>query len=495
MTAEIVTSETSGTSDSTLRGRVGKTLRRIHRGIYTPNMTDPIEAVVGRNWTTLAGMLLPGAVVTDRSARRGGPERGLLFVAVPTTRTREVALPGLTIVPRRGAPAGEHDSELAPGLHLAGEARALVENLRPSRAVKGRPPRTMGDEGVGDWLADLASRRTDAAFQSLREEAIAWANAHDLPVEGARVDELGGGAAGTRTVETKSRLLQARQSGRPYDERRVAQFDFVATWLADQAVTPRLLPDGYRTGRGVTLPFWESYFSNFIEGTEFGVGEAVDIVYEGALALHRPADAHDIRAIFEIVNDPARQAEVASSPEEFLSILREQHADFMRERPDKLPGEFKDRPNFTGATQFVDPSLVEGTLVQGWVRMATLAEPFHRAVLAMYVVAEVHPFLDGNGRMARLAMNAELSANREQRIIIPTGLRDNYLASLRALTHNDRPEPLRDVLDWAQRYTAEIDFSDLNLAETDLRGTHAFVTPAERDDGAPGIVLPSGRQQ
>jgi len=32
-----------------------------------------------------------------------------------------------------------------------------------------------------------------------------------------------------------------------------------------------------------------------------------------------------------------------------------------------------------------------------------------RALLAMFIVSEVHPFIDGNGRLARLVMNAELS--------------------------------------------------------------------------------------
>ncbi len=32
---------------------------------------------------------------------------------------------------------------------------------------------------------------------------------------------------------------------------------------------------------------------------------------------------------------------------------------------------------------------------------------FPRALLAMFVVAEVHPFNDGNGRLARLVISAQ----------------------------------------------------------------------------------------
>ena len=42
------------------------------------------------------------------------------------------------------------------------------------------------------------------------------------------------------------------------------------------------------------LPFFESYFSNFIEGTEFEVDEALAIVFEGRIPKDRPADAHDV---------------------------------------------------------------------------------------------------------------------------------------------------------------------------------------------------------
>ncbi|MDF9828657.1 Fic family protein [Ereboglobus sp. PH5-10] len=38
----------------------------------------------------------------------------------------------------------------------------------------------------------------------------------------------------------------------------------------------------------------------------------------------------------------------------------------------------------------------------------------------LFLMAEVHPFNDGNGRISRLGMDAELEAEGRMRLIIPT---------------------------------------------------------------------------
>jgi hypothetical protein len=45
-----------------------------------------------------------------------------------------------------------------------------------------------------------------------------------------------------------------------------------------------------------SLTFFEAYFSNFIEGTEFDVAEAADIVFNNVIPADRPEDAHDVLA-------------------------------------------------------------------------------------------------------------------------------------------------------------------------------------------------------
>jgi len=240
----------------------------------------------------------------------------------------------------------------------------------------------------------------------------------------------------------------------------------------------------------INLPFFEAYFSNFIEGTEFEVSEAAEIVFEGRIPEQRPADAHDILGTYRVVSSKNEMSKLPETPEEFFSLMRTRHAQVMEGRPDKAPGQFKTRANQAGATLFVEPSLVEGTLKRGFEIYQAINEPFNRAAFMMFLVAEVHPFADGNGRLARIMMNAELVAADECRIIIPTIYRNNYLAALRALSQNQAAEPMIRMLNFAQKYTMSIDFSTYETAELELRQTNAFMDPGIADEEGFRLKLP-----
>ncbi len=143
------------------------------------------------------------------------------------------------------------------------------------------------------------------------------------------------------------------------------------------------------------------------------------------------------------------------------------------------PGEYKDRPNRAGMTFFVHPDLVRGTLREGFRIGQSLREGLPRAIFWMFLVAEVHPFADGNGRVARLLMNAELTAVDQSRVMIPLPYRDDYFASLRALRYNNNATPLRRMIDRAQRWSSAIDWTDRGGVLDQLRRTNALVTPDE----------------
>jgi fido (protein-threonine AMPylation protein) len=108
----------------------------------------------------------------------------------------------------------------------------------------------------------------------------------------------------------------------------------------------------------------------------------------------------------------------------------------------------------------------------------------------MFLVSEVHPFADGNGRIARVMMNAELVAEGETRIVVPTIYRNNYMIALKALSQNGITGALVRAMDFAHRYTAAVDFSELSQARVVLGQTRAFMDSNEADAASIRLKVP-----
>ena len=225
--------------------------------------------------------------------------------------------------------------------------------------------------------------------------------------------------------------------------------------------------------------FFEAYFSNFIEGTEFLVEEAEDIVFNGRIMPTRTGDSHDILGTFQVVVDPTEMSRVPTTDDEFLDILCRRHQTMLSHSPEKTPGQFKSSENRVGTYPFVRPELVEGTLAAGFQIAQALREPFQRAVFLMFLITEVHPFLDGNGRLARIMMNAELEAGDHHRIIVPTVSRDDYMLPLRRLSRHGDVDPLVRSMARLQTFVSLIPFGNYNSALEALKDANAFELSGE----------------
>ena len=125
------------------------------------------------------------------------------------------------------------------------------------------------------------------------------------------------------------------------------------------------------------------------------------------------------------------------------------------------------------------PELVTGTLHKGFELYRALEDPLAKSMFMMFLIAEVHPFTDGNGRIARIMMNAELVYGHRCRIIIPTVYREDYLLALRALTRQGNTDPYIRMLNRAQEFTSQVDFNDYEAALTTSRQANAFLDPSE----------------
>ena len=466
-------------------------LRKLAPRLYTWNLADTPEAVVRRNlWGIVAGYF-PDALLADRTAFTVAPEAdGSLFLV--TKSEQDISLPGCTLRPRRGRPPLLADRPfLESGLRLSSTARAYVENARPSRARGGRIARTLSRRELEERLEGLIRRSGEAAATRLRDEIRAVGKELDMPEQTAELENIIGALLGGRGVRLRAPAAAARQRGRPYDPERLELFQALHAELRATALRRRPEPERGREA-AAALAFYEAYFSNYIEGTEFTVQEAVDIVFRGDIPEDRPQDAHDVLGTWRIVSDRRGMARVPQKAGDSLELLRERHAAIMEWRPEAGPGVFKARQNRVGMHVFVAPELVPGTLERGFALGRSLETPFQRAAFVHFLVAEAHPFDDGNGRVARIMMNAELAAGGEERIVIPTVYRDDYLTALRALSTGARPGPLIEALEHAQRWTAAVDWGSVEAARRELERCNAFLTTEERDATGQGLRMPGG---
>jgi fido (protein-threonine AMPylation protein) len=170
---------------------------------------------------------------------------------------------------------------------------------------------------------------------------------------------------------------------------------------------------------------------------------------------------------------------IPEDDEQLLQLLLRRHQVLLNARVSKNPGAFKDRNNRAGDTHFVDHTLVKGTLSKGFEFYTTLQDPFARAAYMMFLISEVHPFLDGNGRVARIMMNAELVHRAQTRIIIPTVFREDYIMALKKLTRKRDPGPYIRMLQRAQAFSVTIVGEDMDEMESHLIRCNAFKSPEE----------------
>jgi hypothetical protein len=433
-------------------------LRRLYAGVYTSNLVSPPETIVLRHWQTIVGHLLPGGVISHRSAFDGKPHQGGLSITRGKTR-RNMQLPGLTVSvipgpgPRLGAPAND-----APygALYLASDPRRYLENLTRGR---GWSDRVLPQEAVEASLDRILTIGGEYRLNQLRDQARELAHALGYASQFKRLDRLISALLGTQEAKyLTARQALARAAGRSYDPNRLEIFDALFVELNRSVLADIADPAPLGVARE-NFAFFEAYFSNYIEGTTFTVEQAEDIVFRGQLIENRSEDSHDILGTFNAAMTPPWRDQQPQTADDFLHWLRSVNALVMQKRADKKPGEWKDKPNQAGNTYFVLPELVVGSLREGFARIRGLAHPLARAMMTMFVVAEVHPFVDGNGRTARLAMNCMLSAAGFSRIIIPTVYREDYLLPLKALSHNRNAEPMLAALSRMQRWSAAFDYT------------------------------------
>ena len=464
-------------------------LRQLATGMYTGNLKSAAQDIAQRNWSRVVSNFAPGAVLSHRSAFDNRPEGQQVFIT-RTAGQRRFDVPGLTlaaVIYPEGAPVLDAVHPLARDIpyqafFVASQARAFLENLVADKRLAARMlPRT----DVEARLERVMLLRGERGLNELRDAAAELSVRLKMTAEFKLLDGLVGALLGTHAVNKLTSVqARSRAQGRPYDSARLQLFEALAGELRGFPFADVAEPALEGRARGV-FAFAESYFSNYIEGTTFTVEEAEDIVFNGKIIPLRTQDSHDVKGTFDAALRDPFYSQPPQNADEFLNWIQSVNAAVMQGRSEIQPGQWKEKSNQAGTTLFVLPELVPGTLRAAWPLFATLHHPMQRALLSMFVVAEVHPFTDGNGRTSRLLMNSFLSAQAQCRIIVPTVFREDYLLSLKALTHQADATAYIRAMRLCQAWTALLNF-DGSVAELNQQLLRAN---AKQEDPAQSRLL------
>ena len=222
-----------------------------------------------------------------------------------------------------------------------------------------------------------------------------------------------------------------------------------AKWVAVQPLKPE---DQDRLWRKFRLEW--NYNSNHIEGNTLTYGETELLLIQGqtsgnhAIRDYEEMKAHDVAVthVYELAKNPSviREADIRDLnkiilKEPFWKEARTQ--DGQTTRIQVIPGEYKHLPNNvqTSTGEFVafatptdTPAKVRA--LTEWLRLALENSGEHPIDLASKLHHDftlIHPFDDGNGRVARLLMNYVLMRAGFPPLIIKSPDKSNYISALR----------------------------------------------------------------
>ena len=450
-------------------------LKRIRQGIYTDAPYEKINQLVANKWYEIVNYLYPTAIASHSSAFNLRPVNGVVYISAPVKQRKKIFIADSLIIDVLPGNVDCLIERFNPSLSRSSAARYLLENLQIShsdvQAIK-----SLGKEWVENELCKLLSKYGESELNQIRDLVKENAQTLQLMKEAKTLDGLIGGILTTSPIDnldTPQAIAYANKE--PYDTNRIKLFEAFGDYLNQCQFNSS--PFEYNASGWRNLSFFESYFSNYIEGTEFEIEEAEKIVFGKSMIDNRHKDSHDVLSVYDVVSDYTEMSTLPESAEELISLLKQRHAIILHERPVKSPGKLKTKANKAGDTVFVLPEHIKGTLTQAFPVYKALPNGLHRAIFMQFLTTECHPFDDGNGRLARIMMNAELVAVDQHKIIVPTVHRESYLNGLRQATRGGKFRTLTKVFAVLQSYTASINWHDYGDARTTLESHMADKLP------------------
>lgn len=220
--------------------------------------------------------------------------------------------------------------------------------------------------------------------------------------------------------------------------------------------------------------------SNAIEGSTLSVGETEIAILKGmTLTGHDPAYIRDARALDAALS---RVSEIAKSEESTnIAQLMEIHKLILGDRPGG--GHFRNERVKISGSDHTPPKTWQEVMEnmeqwEAWSQNNSAPAPFRAAILHAWL-AHIHPFVDGNGRVARAISNLELIRAGYPSIIIRKKERHRYID---ALSQSDSAGDIASFLDLVIERTSGA-FDGLERAATERQGFNPIQANIRKKQG------------
>ncbi|MEX2954093.1 Fic family protein [Serratia fonticola] len=202
--------------------------------------------------------------------------------------------------------------------------------------------------------------------------------------------------------------------------------------------------------------------SAVIEGNKLSRRETIVVLSSGILEAGSRKDQQEVINLADACL--YLQECLENNIELSVQLIKELHQKLLTDLDNKNAGKFRDQDVAISGARIKPPSHLDvQELIEKIVNFEKTIDihPIHKAAWLHWSIARVHPFIDGNGRMARLLQDYILLKNRYVPASVqPEDRERNYYEALESTDLGNGDELLeivaKNILRMAQRYLAII---------------------------------------
>lgn len=194
-----------------------------------------------------------------------------------------------------------------------------------------------------------------------------------------------------------------------------------------------------------------TYSSNALEGNTLTISETKILLEDGITVGGRPLkdcyEAVGHGTAYDFMLELARQPDMDITED----TIKKLHRLFYQKVDADHAGSYRTIQVYISGTEYVPPSpddvpLLMKELVNKLNSSRSAVHPIELAAMAHKCLVDIHPFVDGNGRTARLLMNLILVNAGYGVVSIPPVLRNDYINALSASRRIDDMEPFSKLI-------------------------------------------------